>query len=38
MLEWRAVEADDDRTFPILIGIFEATSIDHRVKHQEAPL
>jgi bifunctional DNase/RNase len=30
-------EIDGDRTFPILIGIFEATSIDRRVKHQEAP-
>jgi bifunctional DNase/RNase len=25
------------REFPILIGIFEATSIDRRVKHQESP-
>ena len=25
-------EVDGDRTFPILIGIFEATSIDRRVK------
>lgn len=30
-------EIDGTRTFPILIGIFEATSIDRRVKHQEAP-
>ena len=30
-------EIDGPRTFPILIGIFEATSIDRRVKHQEAP-
>ncbi|MEM6799670.1 MAG: bifunctional nuclease family protein, partial [Planctomycetota bacterium] len=30
-------EIDGDRTFPILIGIFEATSIDRRVKHVEAP-
>jgi bifunctional DNase/RNase len=30
-------EIDGERTFPILIGIFEATSIDRRVKHQEAP-
>ena len=30
-------EIDGDRTFPILIGIFEATSIDRRVKHQQAP-
>lgn len=29
-------EIDGNRTFPILIGIFEATSIDRRVKHQEA--
>lgn len=26
-----------DRMFPILIGIFEATSIDRRVKHQIPP-
>ena len=26
-------EVDGDRTFPILIGIFEATSIDRRVKN-----
>ncbi len=25
-------EVDGDRQFPILIGIFEATSIDRRVK------
>jgi bifunctional DNase/RNase len=25
-------EVDGDRMFPILIGIFEATSIDRRVK------
>jgi bifunctional DNase/RNase len=30
-------EIDGDRTFPILIGIFEATSIDRRVKHHDAP-
>jgi bifunctional DNase/RNase len=30
-------EIDGSRTFPILIGIFEATSIDRRVKRQEAP-
>ena len=30
-------EVDGDRTFPILIGIFEATSIDRRVKKFEAP-
>jgi bifunctional DNase/RNase len=30
-------EVDGERTFPILIGIFEATSIDRRVKHYEAP-
>jgi bifunctional DNase/RNase len=29
-------EVDGTRTFPILIGFFEATSIDRRVKHQEA--
>ncbi len=28
-------EIDGDRTFPILIGFFEATSIDRHVKHQE---
>ena len=30
-------EVDGDRTFPILIGIFEATSIDRKVKHQATP-
>lgn len=30
-------EIEGDRTFPILIGLFEATSIDRRVKHQQAP-
>ncbi|HEY4759336.1 MAG TPA: bifunctional nuclease family protein [Thermoguttaceae bacterium] len=30
-------EIDGDRTFPILIGIFEATSIDRRVKGYSAP-
>ncbi len=30
-------EVDGDRTFPILIGIFEATSIDRRVKKYHAP-
>jgi bifunctional DNase/RNase len=30
-------EIDGDRTFPILIGIFEATSIDRRVKRHETP-
>jgi bifunctional DNase/RNase len=30
-------EVDGERTFPILIGIFEASSIDRRVKHQGAP-
>jgi len=30
-------EIDGDRMFPILIGIFEATSIDRRVKDFEAP-
>ncbi len=30
-------EVDGDRTFPILIGIFEATSIDRRVKQYQAP-
>jgi bifunctional DNase/RNase len=28
-------EVGGDRTFPILIGIFEATSIDRHVKHLE---
>ncbi|TWT88301.1 hypothetical protein Mal64_17800 [Pseudobythopirellula maris] len=30
-------EQEGERTFPIVIGIFEATSIDRRVKHFEAP-
>jgi len=30
-------EVDGERTFPILIGIFEATSIDRRVKQIETP-
>ena len=30
-------EIDGDRQFPILIGIFEATSIDRRVKSYRAP-
>jgi bifunctional DNase/RNase len=30
-------EAEGDRQFPILIGIFEATSIDRRVKNYPAP-
>ena len=30
-------EVDGDRQFPILIGIFEATSIDRRVKHYNSP-
>jgi len=30
-------EVDGDRMFPILIGIFEATSIDRRVKNYHAP-
>ena len=30
-------EIDGDRMFPILIGIFEATSIDRRVKHYHSP-
>ena len=30
-------EVEGDRTFPILIGIFEATSIDRRVRGIEAP-
>ena len=29
-------EAEGDRTFPILIGYFEARSIDRRVKHESA--
>lgn len=30
-------EIDGTRTFPILIGLFEATSIDRRVKRIETP-
>ena len=30
-------EVDGDRSFPIVIGIFEATSIDRRVKGMHAP-
>jgi bifunctional DNase/RNase len=30
-------EVEGERTFPILIGIFEATSIDRRVKQQHSP-
>ena len=30
-------EVDGDRQFPILIGIFEATSIDRRVKDSQKP-
>jgi len=30
-------EVDGDRMFPILIGIFEATSIDRRVKEIDSP-
>ena len=30
-------EVDGERQFPILIGIFEATSIDRRVKHIARP-
>ncbi len=30
-------EVDGDRSFPILIGIFEATSIDRRVKGYNSP-
>ena len=30
-------EVDGDRTFPIIIGLFEAMSIDRRVKHQQTP-
>jgi bifunctional DNase/RNase len=30
-------EVDGDRSFPIVIGIFEATSIDRRVKNIPAP-
>jgi bifunctional DNase/RNase len=30
-------EAEGERSFPIVIGIFEATSIDRRVKDLQAP-
>jgi uncharacterized protein len=30
-------EVEGDRTFPIVIGIFEATSIDRRVKGMQSP-
>ena len=30
-------EVDGDRTFPIVIGLFEATSIERRVKQHPAP-
>src|SRR5579859_1105796 len=30
-------EVDGDRSFSIMIGIFEATSIDRRVKHLPSP-
>jgi bifunctional DNase/RNase len=30
-------EVEGERTFPILIGLFEATSIDRRVKHHQSP-
>ena len=30
-------EVEGDRSFPILIGLFEATSIDRRVKHHPSP-
>jgi bifunctional DNase/RNase len=30
-------EVDGDRSFPIVIGIFEATSIDRRVKNLPSP-
>src|SRR6266568_945492 len=30
-------EVDGDRSFPIVIGIFEATSIDRRVRGQQSP-
>ena len=30
-------EVEGDRMFPILIGLFEATSSDRRVKHHESP-
>ena len=30
-------EVEGTRTFPIVIGFYEATSIDRHVKHQESP-
>jgi hypothetical protein len=30
-------EVDGDRSFPIVIGIFEATSIDRRIKRMPSP-
>ncbi len=30
-------EVEGDRTFPILIGLFEATSIERRVKQRNSP-
>src|SRR5258708_22059035 len=30
-------EVEGERTFPIVIGIFEATSIDRRVKNMPSP-
>lgn len=30
-------EVEGDRMFPIMIGLFEATSIDRRVKHHQSP-
>lgn len=30
-------EIDGERTFPIVIGVFEATSIERRVKNQATP-
>lgn len=30
-------EVDGERTFPIVIGVFEATSIDRRVRGQSTP-
>ena len=30
-------EVDGERSFPIVIGIFEATSIDRRVRNQTSP-
>ncbi|GIW87268.1 MAG: hypothetical protein KatS3mg108_1592 [Isosphaeraceae bacterium] len=30
-------EVDGERAFPIVIGIFEATSIDRRVRRQQTP-